>query len=153
MKNLKEIKITNLESIEIRQLFSQKKLKILTIFDKKKLPVLYAIYTELWYGTLGIGGMGLRRVHLKLLRSRELPEVRERIERLALLAREQTAMHQLLEPLRSVGLLEPQKSPELEELLNKKSDDEILKELKLVNDFLMQMKELEKKLPNCKIYY
>jgi hypothetical protein len=42
---------------------------------------------------------------------------------------------------------------ELLELMFYKSEEELLKELTPINDFLKEMRELKRNLPNCKIYY
>lgn len=137
----------------------------LVIFDKEKMRVLYDLYFAFSdsFAQIDLYRQILRVRPLELLDLVELLESLESLKRQdPLESKTRLKLLELLEEeistktQKKLDFLERLESPERREILHqlsKKSDEELLKELKPINDFLKEMKELEKKLPNCKIYY
>jgi hypothetical protein len=177
--NFDGMKINSLENLDITFLSNLIYLRELVIFDKKDLSLLYDLYDFVYL--LGLRELRELPELLEMLKRLELPELlarlglrelRELQKRLELLEprklrelrelrelrkmREQRERLELREVIKLRERLDQLELKELREQLEQlfcNSDEELLKELKPINDFLKQMKELEKKLPNCKIYY
>ena len=119
----------------------------LVIFDKQKYKLLYDLYFVFWQVLPKLLVPELPELPellellelLELPERLELPELRERLER--------------LEPPEWLELRERRERRERLELLFKKNNDEIIKTLQPIEDFLKKMKLLQEKLPNCKMWY
>ncbi len=171
IKNLSEVKVISIEQsggFNPLKLSIFKNIQLLLIFDRQKYLVLYDLYRIWWFfrekwimlEDADAGKM------LKLQKRQDRVERRERVELRILL--EQRKLLELLERKERVkqrDQLELEKWIEwrswivfeqviyrLEQLLDK-NDDDIVKTLQPIEDFLKDMKLLQEKLPNCRMIY
>lgn len=141
---IKTVSIVSKVSIKEIGSFNPLKLSIFTnleelmVLDQKKYQPLY----DLYYIRL------TPREYQELLRLLKLLGLQELGEHLVRQERQEWQKW-----LQRLERQEQQKMLEGRELLFKKSDDEIIKKLQPIEDFLKDMKLLQEKLPNCKMIY
>lgn len=130
LPEIRILKIDQLADFNILRLSLFTNLEKLIIHDKQKYKFLYYLYWWYWRDRLDL---------------EERKKLRERFERL-----------KCLEVLERLEWLEPGGQLEMQELndqLFKMTDNELIKTLQPIEDFLKDMKLLQEKLPNCKMIY
>jgi len=144
LTNVKKLKIRQVEDFNLLNLSLFANIEELIIFDKQKYNLLYDLYVVYWnWKNQG-----------QWLEQRELRERLERLERLEL--HDWQKLQEQLELKKWQNMQQLAKALELRNLLEpslNKNDNENIKMLQPIEDFLKDMKLLEEKLPNCRIIY